>query len=242
MSQTDDTQETEEHELGVTKPFPSSYETNDWPINPSETKKKELKKWRRKSFFRRHKKSVVITLLLIGGIVGLVILIDRMSIRVNVGQLVLLMLISIFSDLVGLACVTFGGFQLARYSRCSSIKAYVEHSIIGEVQRGGNDYQSFVDYPILVAFKYVVNGKSYFSNGYEQVSFASGDAENAVEVAKVAREEVKKYPIGGQITVYYDPKKPQEHMLKHAVTNYIVIFVFGIIWSSVSIWLTITIW
>ena len=34
MSQTDDTQETEEHELGVTKPFPSSYETNDCDLPP----------------------------------------------------------------------------------------------------------------------------------------------------------------------------------------------------------------
>ena len=65
MFQTDDTQEIEEHELGMTKPFPASYETNDWPINPSEIKRKESKKWRRKSFFRRHKKSVVITLLLL---------------------------------------------------------------------------------------------------------------------------------------------------------------------------------
>ena len=87
---------------------------------------------------------------------------------------------------------------------------------------------------------HIVKGAKYFSDGYEQVSFAWGGEEKRMEVSRLAHDELEKYPVGAQITVYYNQKRPQEHLLKSDVSKYIFLFIFGLILAGVCVWVTVS--
>lgn len=63
-------------------------------------------------------------------------------------------------------------------------------------------------YPVIV-YQYEVNGKTYQSQ-----SIRAGDKYLKVNVSWQAQETVDKYPIGKQVTVYYDPNNPAECALE----------------------------
>ncbi len=157
----------------------------------------------------------------------------------NVGSLISLVLIVVFGDLAGLALATICGLGLVHYSRWPAVKASITRSRIGNVKRGANDNYSFVQYSILAAYEYVVNGVTYFSRGDEQMDSGFGDEKFEIEVMNTARSILARYPVGGQITISYNSKKPQEHQLKLNRSGYLVGCVFSLIWTSVSIWLTV---
>jgi hypothetical protein len=63
-------------------------------------------------------------------------------------------------------------------------------------------------YPVIV-YQYEVNGKTYQSQ-----SVHAGDKYLKVNIAGQAQKTVDKYPIGKQVTVYYNPNDPAECALE----------------------------
>jgi hypothetical protein len=63
-------------------------------------------------------------------------------------------------------------------------------------------------YPVVV-YQFVVNGKMIQSQ-----NIRAGDKYLKVNVSWQAQETVNKYPIGKQVTVYYDPNNPAECALE----------------------------
>jgi hypothetical protein len=69
----------------------------------------------------------------------------------------------------------------------------------------GNSHST---YPVVV-YSYVVNGQSYQSQ-----RIRAGDQFLTVRVAGQAQATVARYPIGANVTVYYNPANPAESALE----------------------------
>jgi hypothetical protein len=80
-----------------------------------------------------------------------------------------------------------------------------------------------------ISYSYKVDGLEYTS---KRLSFAGvksySKRENAVKAALV-------YPVGAQLPVFYDPKKPQEAVLDRTAKRSILIITFGILFIVLGI-------
>lgn len=84
-----------------------------------------------------------------------------------------------------------------------SVQGRVNASFIEEVARTRVDDDPF--YHPVVEFDYTVNGQHYA--GKQAIGRATNFDRNA-------RKTLENYPIGGNITVYYNPEKVDEYRLK----------------------------
>ena len=66
----------------------------------------------------------------------------------------------------------------------------------------------YSNYPVIV-YQYEVHGKNYQSQRLK-----AGEQFFNVNVSWQAQETVNKYPIGKEVTVYYDPNNPAECALE----------------------------
>jgi len=119
--------------------------------------------------------------------------------------------------LVGVG-LTFWGWNILQNARASAAwptadgvvtRSQVSHSTDAE---GGDSYQPQVTY------KYSANNLSYEN---DTIKFG----ENSYSSRKKADEIAATYPIGKNVTVYYDPEKPDRSVLEPGVSggSYIVI-------------------
>ncbi len=83
-----------------------------------------------------------------------------------------------------------------------------------------SDYGQSTSYEAVVRYMYSVAGKEYTG---ERVSFG---VKNSSE--KLARETVARYPMDTSVTVYYDPKKPEQAVLEQASSSGWLQIVIGI--------------
>jgi hypothetical protein len=84
-----------------------------------------------------------------------------------------------------------------------SVQGQVKTSFIEEVAHTHVDEDTF--YHPVVEFEYTVNGQHYA--GKQAIGRATNFDRNA-------RKTLENYPIGGNITVYYNPEKVDEYRLK----------------------------
>lgn len=80
--------------------------------------------------------------------------------------------------------------------------------LMSSVQSSHSGSGGHSTYPVIV-YQYQVNGKTYQSQ-----TLRAGDKYLKVNVSWQAQETVDKYPIGKQVTVYYDPNNPAECALE----------------------------
>ena len=91
----------------------------------------------------------------------------------------------------------------AAQSWSSTIGAVLMSSV--QSRRSGN---STSIYPVVV-YQYSVNGQSYQSQ-----TIKAGEQFFNVRVIGQAEETVRRYPIGAQVMVYYNPENPQQSALE----------------------------
>lgn len=80
--------------------------------------------------------------------------------------------------------------------------------LMSSVQSRRSGTGGYSTVPVIV-YQFEVNGKTYQSQNVRV-----GDKYLKVNVSWQAQETVDKYPIGKQVTVYYDPNNPQECALE----------------------------
>lgn len=93
------------------------------------------------------------------------------------------------------------------------------------------DYGQSTSYEAIVRYTYSVAGKEYTG---ERVSFG---VKNSSE--KLASETVAHYPVNTSVTVFYDPRKPQQAVLDQASSSGWLQIVIGIALFVVGIYFAI---
>jgi hypothetical protein len=130
---------------------------------------------------------------------------------------------SIFTGIAGVACTVIlpvlilGGLGLFLYKRSqqSSAARQLAQSwpstsgvvLMSSVQSRTSG-RSHSTYPVVV-YQYAVNGKTYQSQNIK-----AGDQFMNVRVIGQALATVARYPIGANVTVYYNPANPAESALE----------------------------
>lgn len=92
----------------------------------------------------------------------------------------------------------------------------------GQSMEDEDGYSSTVYYPE-IRYEYQVGGETYSSN-----RLAFGSRQSYGKQQKAA-EGLLKYPVGDEVTVYYDPANPQEAVLEQSASNAKTGLVVGII-------------
>ncbi len=75
------------------------------------------------------------------------------------------------------------------------------------------------DYRPLIRYEYVIEGIRYQN---DQITFGAIKMDKANAEAKLAS-----YPVGSTVTVYYNPKKPDQAVLEHTDTGSILFILVG---------------
>ena len=132
--------------------------------------------------------------------------------------------ITILFSLAGTACaiilpiLIIGGVGYYLYKRNQQSMAHRQASqnwasatgtvLMSSVQTSYSGTGGSSIYPVIV-YQYEVNGKMYQSQ-----NLRAGDEFLKVNIPSQAQKTVDKYPIGKQVTVYYDPNNPAESALE----------------------------
>ena len=117
--------------------------------------------------------------------------------------------------------------------------ATITSSEIEKTERRSKDPQGFnqtsTSYSVRVKYSYTVEGSNYEGNTIGFGTMSHNEKSDA-------QEELKSYPKGKKIDVYYDPENPSDSVLKKGVfwPMYIVIAVsvimlIGSIWASFAL-------
>ena len=130
---------------------------------------------------------------------------------------------SIFLTIAGVACsvllpiLILGGvgYFLYKRSQQSGVARQIAQSwpsvtgtvLMSSVQWGSGSH-SGSSYPVVV-YQYTVNGQSYQSQ-----TIKAGEQYLNVRVMGQAQATVARYPIGANVTVYYNPANPAESALE----------------------------
>ena len=130
---------------------------------------------------------------------------------------------SIFLTIAGVACsvilpiLILGGigYFIYKRSRQSGAARQISQSwtstsgkvLMSSVQWGSGSH-SGTSYPVVV-YHYTVNGQSYQSQ-----TIKAGDQYFNVRVMGQAQVTVARYPIGADVTVYYNPANPADSALE----------------------------
>ncbi len=117
----------------------------------------------------------------------------------------------IFSMFVFGAVFTFGGLRDVLKTRESTawptVQGTITESYVRERRRSGDR-----DYFPEIRYRYVVNDQMYESDRVK-FSFARNSGHSN------ARRVVNQYPVGQEVTVYYDPTMPETAVLETEVTS-----------------------
>ncbi|NJN80338.1 MAG: DUF3592 domain-containing protein [Anaerolineales bacterium] len=133
--------------------------------------------------------------------------------------------ITLLLSIGGAACAVIlpililGGLGYFLYKRNQKSTAYRQSAqnwlsttgtiLMSSVQsRRSSSSGGYSDYPVIV-YQYQVNGQSYQSQRLK-----AGEQFFNVNVSWQAQETINKYPIGKEVTVYYDPNNPAESALE----------------------------
>ncbi len=131
----------------------------------------------------------------------------------------------------GLFALLLGGLgvYLIIHSQRSKQKAAMSQTwpmvkgIVTETNITAQEHDEVVRYMPLVRYTYEVDGKIYESR---QITFGSG-----VEFSsrQKAADYLAEYPLDAEVSVYYDPEKPSEAVLKQVAHKTTVGLVIGIV-------------
>ena len=91
------------------------------------------------------------------------------------------------------------------------------------------DGDTTTNYSAQVAYTYQVGGQDYSS---QKVTF--GFTPSYSNQSK-AQGEADRYPVGKQVTVYYDPSKPSDAVLERQVSGGKVVMILGIIFIVIGV-------
>ncbi len=132
------------------------------------------------------------------------------------------LIISLICFIVGGAAVFFGSGQIKAAKQSSdwpTVQGSVVSSEVSRSRSSGGKNRTKTTYQSDVLYDYVVNGTTYSAN---KVSF--GEVGRGTPAP--AREIVNRYPKGKNVTVYYNPDKPETAVLEPGMSA-AVYFVSG---------------
>jgi hypothetical protein len=104
----------------------------------------------------------------------------------------------------------------------------VTESTIEETYTRDEDGHRETHFKPVVRYTYQVVGSSYTGN---QIAFGGGSSSNY----KSAQQTIAAYPVGAQVTVYYNPEKPEEAVLERRAASSKVLLIVGIVFLVVSL-------
>jgi hypothetical protein len=81
-------------------------------------------------------------------------------------------------------------------------------------------------YPV-IKYEYTVLGRKYTSDTI------SIDGPQGASKPEYLDPYLRQYPPGQQVTVYYAPEDPSDAVLKKETGQQIILYIIGLIWSSV---------
>ena len=114
--------------------------------------------------------------------------------------------------LVGLAFVTYGGYDYVQQSDAVddavSVEATIEETSISEVGRRG------VDYDVQIEFTYQYQGIKYTSD-----QLYPGSISETYDTRSAAQSVIESYTDGDTVTAYVDPDTPSEGFLQRQTTQ-----------------------
>ena len=99
---------------------------------------------------------------------------------------------------------------------------YVSSARIEEGSTAGNRGQSHAIYTLHISYAYEVGGTRYRS---DRLSFAQPHQHST---RSAAEDELLAYPVGGPVTVHYDPARPADAVLRIESIGSIIFFLLGL--------------
>ena len=131
---------------------------------------------------------------------------------------------SSFVLLIGSFLLIYSFVVLVRSKRWSIVQSDITDSRIEE----GKDIETnAIIYMIKISLSYNFSGSTYNHKHVNAVYQSSSRNQ--------ASAKLSDYPIGGQITVWCNPKNPTQYMLKGDITNGIVALCAGIIFLGIGL-------
>ena len=103
-------------------------------------------------------------------------------------------------------------------------EAHVEHSTHSDSD-GGIQYS----YSPRLSYTYQAGGNTYYS---DKITFGFQQTFNSEAKAQAA---LQRYPVGGNVTVYYNPANPEEAVLERAAGGFAVSLVIGILFVFIAL-------
>ena len=133
----------------------------------------------------------------------------------------------------GVVLMAWGGYEI-KGSRESgswpSIQGTISSSSVSKRTTRDSDRRTRTTYYPKVGYRYRVDGRNYISS---RIAFGTGDSGGS---AKWARKIVNKYPVGKNVTVYYNPQDPQYGVLESGFTwRSIMILLAGIAFFAAGV-------
>jgi len=103
----------------------------------------------------------------------------------------------------------------------------VTESTIEESYSRDEDGHRQTHFKPVVKYNYQVVGSTFTG---DKIAFGMGSSGNF----KSAQQTIANYPIGKQVTVYYNPEKPEEGVLERRAASFKTLLVIGIVFLVVS--------
>lgn len=113
----------------------------------------------------------------------------------------------------GVALLAFG-FWFVNTAKVSQSWPTVTGKVASSRVRSSHSKNSHRSYFVEVKYRYTVDGKEYSSKRYQ---LGSGSNHGNHGEAEAAEEELKKFPVGSDIVVHYDPLAPDSAVLNTEV-------------------------
>ena len=96
----------------------------------------------------------------------------------------------------------------------------VESEVCGGWARVGTGRSTWIEKP-KIAYRYVVNGREYIGHDIAPTEIDTSSKLDAVK-------KIEPYPVGKEVTVYYDPSTPQDSVLQKKASP-VAFAAFGLI-------------
>lgn len=118
--------------------------------------------------------------------------------------------------LIGIAIVSYGGFDYAQQTEAVRESVAVEATIteLSVETNGGTSSNQGVDYSPTVAFEYTYNGTTYTGT-----KIYPADIQENYETRSSAELVIEEYERGTQTTAYVVPDQPRDAFLKNQTSN-----------------------
>jgi hypothetical protein len=133
---------------------------------------------------------------------------------------------------VGLLLVAIGWFQgrgAREAKQWSSVEGEVMETTVEKYQYSNSEGGSSTGYRPRIIYGYRVNGREYVG---ERLNFGSGVHSS---IKGLADNKAKQYPTGSKVTVYYNPKDPDDAALERTTPATRLLYIIGLVMLVIAV-------